>query len=92
LSITCAWAATHAALRDPVLNPWRPVTRYPPGTTTAFAVAAGVFATQPRGVSIQMWRPSSIGIREAYVLKIASWFTTQPVLASALPISSMTCT
>jgi hypothetical protein len=50
-----------------VLKPWRPVTRYPPGTTTAFAVGAGVFETTARGVSIQMARATSFGMRAAYV-------------------------
>jgi len=39
--------------------------RMPPGTTTAFAVAAGVLATTARGVSIQIWRATGRGMREA---------------------------
>src|SRR5690348_13619749 len=35
-------------------------------------------------------RASSRGMRAAYVAKIAPWFTHQPVLASALPSSSIT--
>jgi hypothetical protein len=63
--MTWAWGATQAACRQPVLKPWRPVTRYPPGTTTACAVAAGVLDTTARGVSIQMARATSRGMRAA---------------------------
>ena len=61
--MTCACAATHEACLQPVLKGWRPVTRKPPGTTTAFAVAPGVFETTLRGVSIQMARAASRDIR-----------------------------
>jgi hypothetical protein len=54
------------------------------------AVAAGVFATTARGTSAQIVRATARGMRAAYVPKIAPWFRHQPVLASALPISSMT--
>ena len=48
---------------QPVLNGWRPVTRKPPGTTTAFAVAPGVFETTLRGVSAQISRATLRDIR-----------------------------
>ena len=67
-------------------------TRYPPRTTTACAVGAGVFATTLRGVSIQIARAASRGIRAEYVAKIAPWFTAHAVLASARPSSSITST
>jgi len=50
---------------QPVLKGWRPLTRNPPGTTTAFAVGAGVFDTTLRGVSIQISRAASRDIRAA---------------------------
>ncbi len=57
--------ASQAACRQPVLNPCLPVTRYPPGTTTALALGLGVLATTLRGVSIQIKRARSGGMRDA---------------------------
>ena len=85
-----ACGATQEACLQPVLKPWLPVTRYPPGTTTACAVGAGVLETTLRGVSIQIERATSRGMRAEKVAKTPPWLMTQPVLASALPSSSMT--
>ena len=45
---------------QPVLNGWRPVTRKPPGTTTAFAVAPGVFETTLRAFHREGRLPDAI--------------------------------
>jgi hypothetical protein len=70
-SMTWACAASQEAWRQPVEKPWRPVTRYPPGTTTARALATGELATTLRGVSIQIARAAACGIRAEYVAKMA---------------------
>ena len=75
-----------------MLNPCRPVTRYPPGTTLAVAVGSGVLATMLRGGSIQMARAASRGMRAAYVANTEHWLTIQAVLASPKPSSPMTRT
>jgi hypothetical protein len=46
--------------------------------------------TTLRGVSIQIARAISCGMRDAYVANIPPWLITQAVLASAFPSSSIT--
>ena len=53
-------------------------------------MGAGVLATTARGGVMKISRATSRGMRAAYVAKIAPWLTHQPVLASALPSSSIT--
>jgi hypothetical protein len=62
-SMTWQCAAIHDACLQPVLKGWRPVTRNPPGTARAFAVAPGEFDTTLRGVSIQISRATARAMR-----------------------------